>query len=545
MKKLKNIACMAASALAALALSISCTKDIDDPGQESSDNHGTVTLKVQGLMGELSQEAAKAEAVDNIRVSWAEGDTVLVFQGKKYLGSLTATLDGEEDRVALLSGTIREPSGSTDLTFIYGTGIVAASYTADNSYDEVSQDFSAQSGDKPFVVYGTAAYSDATATNLIVPFKFASSLLRVGIIGLTAGENVLKVQLSGVSTVCKLALNENDATPAVSGVTSDTITVAKAVTASSDGDMWAYVGVPASEASSSRTIKIIRKSDVDITIPFKSNKISASRCINDGYRVGKDAALESVFSVSATQKVRFSRGNLQAIYDGSSYNWNFAYNQYDCVGDAPGNTSIGSLTGGDKVDLFGWVGASSSVLTSDAAKYGITTNTTYEDYGDSDSDALKSDWGVAYCTSKGITPTTTWYTLTKDGWDYLLNSRTVNGGTGPWYSYINKCAKGVNIDGSTYYGLFLLPDGYAGTVEMSLLSWNDIDEAGIVFLPAAGGREGSGVGFVGKYVLYWTSTPLEKYATCAYMLVFDEERNMLYNNFRIDGQSVRLVTNAD
>ena len=72
--------------------------------------------------------------------------------------------------------------------------------------------------------------------------------------------------------------------------------------------------------------------------------------------------IDGLFSVSVTKKVYFSKGNLRATYDGSSWTWSFADHQYDAVGDAAANTSIngdGTVSANGSVDLFGWVGASS------------------------------------------------------------------------------------------------------------------------------------------------------------------------------------------
>ena len=53
-------------------------------------------------------------------------------------------------------------------------------------------------------------------------------------------------------------------------------------------------------------------------------------------------------------KVVFSKGNLQAHYNGSGYNWTFASNQYEYIGNNKGNTTIDGQTNGAIVDLFVW-----------------------------------------------------------------------------------------------------------------------------------------------------------------------------------------------
>lgn len=45
--------------------------------------------------------------------------------------------------------------------------------------------------------------------------------------------------------------------------------------------------------------------------------------------------LSGVFSVNGeSHKVRFSRGNLQATYNGSAWSWAFAEHQWDYIGNA-------------------------------------------------------------------------------------------------------------------------------------------------------------------------------------------------------------------
>ena len=98
------------------------------------------------------------------------------------------------------------------------------------------------------------------------------------------------------------------------------------------------------------------------------------------------------------------------------------------VGNASNNTNItgnGTVsTASDYlyVDLFGWVGASSS--WTDAAKYGISKSTATNaenGYGTSATEALKSDWGNVDGISSG------WRTLTSAEWGYIFTERTTGG----------------------------------------------------------------------------------------------------------------------
>ena len=59
-----------------------------------------------------------------------------------------------------------------------------------------------------------------------------------------------------------------------------------------------------------------------------------------------DFAASTVFAVSDTSYVHFSRGNLQ--YQPSTDTWRFADRQYDYVGDGNAGNSPGNNTSGDE-----------------------------------------------------------------------------------------------------------------------------------------------------------------------------------------------------
>ena len=224
-----------------------------------------------------------------------------------------------------------------------------------------------------------------------------------------------------------------------------------------------------------------------------------------------DGALPGLFSVSATQQVYFSQGNLQ--YQASTDTWRFAEHQYDYVGTQTADVYGyygGNVSGSDNrsisstyngwIDLFGWGTGSNPTLSS----------SNQEDYG------TFVDWGCNAIINGGNTANR-WRTLTQAEWDYLLNTRTdasSKRGTG-------------NINGVG--GLIILPDSWTLPSECSFTSgfatdnfynypdwthnsytlaqWAQMEAAGAVFLPAAGFRNGAVVYFVGRYGSYWSSTP--------------------------------------
>lgn len=260
--------------------------------------------------------------------------------------------------------------------------------------------------------------------------------------------------------------------------------------------------------------------------------------------------LSGKFTINAGgTQVQFAPGNLQATSfdNGTNWKWHFAVNQWDYVGNAVANTKIngnGTISSNGTVDLFGWVGASSSL--SGNAQYGISDS----NFGSTNNEALKTDWGNAIGSG--------WRTLNKEEWDYLLNTRssgsTVNGTSNARYAYAT-----INTDGTSVYGVILFPDGKnvynseatswgninsnsGGSTQCTSSQWSSLASNGCVFLPAAGFRDGSTFSYVGTDGYYWTSSSYSSSSSVYYLHVYGG--NALAPNTlggRSRGHSVRLV----
>jgi len=241
-----------------------------------------------------------------------------------------------------------------------------------------------------------------------------------------------------------------------------------------------------------------------------------------------DGMLSGYFSVSADKTVAFSRGNLQANYDGSLWTWYFAEHQWDVVGEAVANTAIsdnGVVSSNGTVDLFGW--------STKNTYYGINNdanNSTYS--GDF------KDWGETI--GEG------WRTLTNDEWKYIFNSRD-NAAKLHGQAMVNDV-----------HGYILLPDG-ADPVALGFTatpnnwttnqysgdSWTALANAGAVFLPCTGYRSGQNVVDIGAhgnewYGNYWSATPINE--DNIYSLQFGKGFVApSYSKYRQYGASVRLV----
>jgi hypothetical protein len=280
--------------------------------------------------------------------------------------------------------------------------------------------------------------------------------------------------------------------------------------------------------------------------------------------IASEKTLTGVFSVSDETKVNFSQGNLQCYptTNPAVNTWQFAENQYTYVGKAAGNTSVtedGIANNSGIVDLFGWVGESST--WEGLKKYGITSSTATNNtngYGTSDSEELSSDWGTLMGSD--------WHTLSIEQWQYLFSTRTpgnsVNGTANAHYTVATILTDGSGTEGLTYniLGIILFPDNASltsvegvnwgpidamsyGETTCTTAGWTALQKAGCVFLPAAGYRrysDGTTVSYSGTQGRYWSSSPYM--SSGGYSVVFSNSVNTNEYCDRQYGQSVRLVS---
>lgn len=293
-----------------------------------------------------------------------------------------------------------------------------------------------------------------------------------------------------------------------------------------------------------------------VTLTYNGRlKVKGVKATSDAAAAEESDLLSGVFSVSSTKKVNFSKGNLQATYNGTDWTWAFAKNQWDYIGNAAGNTSVngnGTVSASNvTVDLFGWVGASST--WTGAAQYGISNSTATDNtdgYGNVAREALKSDWGNTIGTG--------WFTLSSDEWQYLFNTRTT-GGTVFGTEQARYAQATINTDGTSVKGMILFPDGVsiastevttAGSVnatsayatKCTTAQWAALAAKGCVFLPAAGNRNEASVYSAGSGGYYWSSSPNTSNVYYAYRVIFlSGNLSLTTHTSRYLGYSVRLV----
>ena len=274
--------------------------------------------------------------------------------------------------------------------------------------------------------------------------------------------------------------------------------------------------------------------------------------------------INGLFSVSATQQVFFSKGNLQ--YKASTNTWRFAENQWCFVGGTEDGNSYGNVyengvicdntlissTYDGWIDLFGWAtsgydhGASCYQPWSTDDRYWL-----YEAYGywyyNLHDQTGKADWGYN-SISNGGNAVDIWRTLKIDEWKYLFDTRNTSSGIRYVKAQVNEVNGVVLLPDSWNSNNYNLNDVNSGAASymsniINQSNWINIFEAsGAVFLPAAGYRIITDCYVKNEYGHYWSAN--YKSGGREYVCLVSYNKSRLNPDsycLRDDGCSVRLV----
>ena len=375
---------------------------------------------------------------------------------------------------------------------------------------------------------------------------------------------------------CTVTHNADAGTITVSNVTADvTVTLTKKVnwydvTLTTEGNGTAYIGTPGTTAArcnadGSITLTAVPSTAEEEFIGWQDGNGTSLGKVNPlTYAPSADIAVKAVFTTRIlsgeftvsvdnnknARKVRFSGGNLW--YDGS--NFKFESEQYESTPSSSGDRDS------THVSHFMWCALAEKAK---ALSYETATATTF----------FAASGFTVYGNSA-------WYTPKHSDVQYLLYSRSASTVCGVanarWF-------KGrINTEGSTYVnGLFLIPDVFAwpasvtvdpsaninnrdagySAASFSLAEFKALEQAGIVFLPAAGNRNGSagsgsaGSGSTGSASVsnvnaegfYWVSGRMDgivdEYAEEVHFsdAKLYPEKSGIAQNYRYMAQSVRLL----
>lgn len=509
MNKTMKFLSMAALALVGAVMTGCSNDDIVDIDQPGNDNVERLTI-VANLDGSTTR------AINNDAVkTYAPGEKIAVVYKNTSGNTVKAESDAltESDitgggKSAKFTVTLTNPDKNVNVTYIYPAAM--AKNDGSVNYDAL---YNEQDGSRK---------------------KLASNFDYCTYTGAWNGVKLPAATLENQLVVCKYVIknNEEDIT---SKATAMTISDGANVYTINCGNVIEGIYVAIKPIKSANIKYTVITNDGKVWTKSVSNKTYAA---GDWFPLGLRMTLDTdmipgLFSVSASKKVYFSKGNLQ--YDGT--NWKFADSQWEALG-ANGTGENADVITSYPMDLFTWGNI-------DNPAYNGTTYVT----GSADLSGT-TDWGSRMGSG--------WRTLTgySDGeWKYLLKTRgasTVNGTDDARYAMAKVC--GVQ-------GMIIFPDTYthpsgvkapvginAGTGwngnDYNATDWSAMEAAGCVFLPAAGKRPYTYVSGVNSYGIYWTSTA-DKDNGAYYMCIGSGEMSFIESSGRDVGYSVRLVRKVE
>lgn len=466
-----------------------------------------------------------------------------------YINGVKFTLEKSGDMwVARRSDGSTENLVSDQFDICYADGEVSGYSASNHTYNvNMNSNYSTTSG---IVLAGNTGSNEATLTPCfaVLVFKPETMSNYSGVkVGFSANGDPRNFT---VSTVGNDGPYISDVSSYAPGITSNSQPAAGFLTMEKVNNDYFYIAVPIVGSSKSMklymeytlaggsTVKHVTKGFVTLE---KGKVYMLPDETRNGYAFDSDGAGVGVFSVSSTQQVKFSAGNLQCIPHYSYRAWRFAEHQYD-ISNANGQISYNCQ---NWIDLFGY-GTSGTQVGS--TYYAFNPFATSGTFYSGNLAGTNADWGVANSSSITYGNALThrlWRTLTSEEWTYLLGRSGKKGGAGIIY----------NGD-DTINGLVLLPDNWSNPDGLSdfnaspdfesntyfLEQWDKMEKAGAIFLPAAGSRTGTSVdGNIGTSGFYWTATN-GKYVSIS-----------IYNSLVLStqspedlskGYSVRLVSNV-
>ena len=419
-------------------------------------------------------------------MAWEQGDKITVFDGNGVEATLSAITAGTISGFTLDDGQT-EPATAPYLA-IYNDG---GSVTRNTITLSDIQNWSSSSVKAPMY----APYTNSTE----LEFKNLCGILVLTLDAPASGttpKKVTDIVITADNPLCGSFLIDADdySIKPLNYTDNYTVTLDCGNGVSVQGSENFYIYLPPATYNS-MTITIHTDDGIVCTKTLRNTfTIERNRYYPFSFMLSPVGAINGMFTVgvnvdNSPKQVWFSKGNLQ--YQASTNTWRFAENQYDYVGSA--NSNISSTYSG-WIDLFGWGTGNNPTLIS-------TDNADYDTFVDWASNAI----------SNGGNATHQWRTLTISEWYYLLYTRT---------NASSKLGTG-NINGVG--GLIILPDnwtlpsgcsftaGFASGWDWThnsytLPQWVQMEDAGAVFLPAAGLRDGMSCG-VADYGYYWSSAP--------------------------------------
>ena len=490
---------------------------------------------------------AKTEILPSGLVQWSAGDKLYVVGSTQgYLGTLTTANYSKASASATFAGRINEITESQDIHFYYfgktdvtlsGTEYYYSIATQDGTLDGIENTMHLMQGAAENVEAHTVDFGNVAMHNMM---------------------SVAQLDICGYETAAVCHAIASRTLNLTTGEWSSNGTVGD-ITLSNPTDKY-YMALIPSDAVQTLTF---RQNDSDAKPIAISKTIEAGKLYTQG---GSSIAvkLSKAFTVNADGlKVLFSPGNLIYKNADTPTDFSFAANQWVYVG---GNTAgSGQFQNNKNVtrDLFGW---GTSGYENKYPYLVYSTPNSYFHAGDIAGTNSNYDWGqynaIYNPSSQQTDAAGTWRTPTWAEWEYLLFTRTVKVNGVDQVPYLLCIVNGKK-------GLAVLPDNWDGTLfsgtafansygnvtvesctfnESTTPKWSAMEAAGVVFLPAAGGRSnGTNPSMVGLRGCYWSSTKYDDTKARCLWFATDVSSNQIKEvDQTIDvGSSVRLVKDVN
>lgn len=430
-------------AITVVVMTTSCTKE----------NLADGTLFTATM--EKCQDQYSKTALSNNTLFWTSGDAIRIFGDEDSHGDYSATPTGDGS-TANFTATTETVAPSSTYYAVYPASIAASSNTIVLPNTQTSADGSL----RDFPMYAVSSTNGLS-------FKCLCGIIKLNLLNTGTGVDYIVVESHSGSINGTYTVNYNGGSPTLSlveGTGSDkTKLVCSNQSISTAHDFYLYL--PAGSYNLTfriydhdGTVSVLNMRE-GVTINIERSKYTTIILGNGDMSFGApEGAKGGLFSVSATQKVWFSQGNLYCeVSAWGNYNgrWHFFDEQYQFN---PQENPIAFGNSG-----YGWDDRYDFPRT-----YWLSPTEAYE-YEHisipSDIAGTNYDWGVYNPIINGGNQAGMWRTPTAAEWQYLWNSR-------PGATAKRGCATIGNV-----VGWVLLPDNWTTPSGLTFSSYqtNEMD----------------------------------------------------------------------
>lgn len=425
--------------------------------------------------------------LDGSMLNWVDGDQIKVF-GSRNAEGVYAAVTGTDDATTATFENVEGDAGSPVFHAIYPASVAVNATSVTLPAEQVTVDGSLTG----FPMYATSENNSLQFQNLcgILKFHLTKSDVSISSISVTTTDATNGNFTVSYDTENKPVLTSTGS--ATKYTTTLTCTTPQDITNGVDFYMYLpqgnYYGMKIVFTTSTGmtcTKTVSAENHIDIV----RSQYSTLTLTGTNFDFVPNGTLSGLFTINNNgAKVHFAKGNLQ--YQPSTDTWRFAEHQYDYIAQRNQSVDLATYTGW--LDMFIWGTGNDMSATTGTSSAGFT------------------DWGT-YPISNGGETGGLWRTLTYNEWHYLfVNNR---GNTGfPFGRGIVNGIKGVILLPDS----FVKPDGIAFTAlrinedwntnVYTLEDWTAMEEAGAVFLPAAGYYNATNIVQEQMMGCYWSKT---------------------------------------